>query len=581
MPSLAFLIAALWRSGVNLWRRLRRRRIDWVRMELSGSLPELAEQPTWWQRRFASATTPLSLLALRRRLERLTDDGQIRGLILVIRDLSAGWAAIQGLHDALRSYREAGKRVVAYLPAADTRAYFAACGADLVVMPPSADLNLIGLRVEATFLGDALRLAGFEAEVVAVSPYKSGGDQLARGAIAPEAREQLERIMDDRFTMLVETVSAARGLAVERVRELIDQAPLRAPDACAVGLLDAALYEDELEAYLQRLDAAQPAEASPPAADAPGRQRERGLTILDWHQADRRIALAPVRRERQYVGVVQVSGAIAQGPSRRSPLPLPILGGSLAGSDTIAQALRRTERDRRIAAVVLHIDSPGGDSFASDLIWREALRLSRRKPLVVSMGNVAASGGYYIAAPARAIVAHPATLTGSIGVYALRPNGAAFLQRASVGVAVVERGAHSGLFSPLHPLADAERAVLTRIVFESYAIFKQRVREGRGLDEHQLEPIAGGRVWTGREAALLGLVDDLGGLPAAVARARELARLPPDPRAALLLVRLTGRRDLLPRPFPPDEPPGPLPALLEDLLRTRVLAAVPFLMREG
>jgi protease-4 len=280
------------------------------------------------------------------------------------------------------------------------------------------------------------------------------------------------------------------------------------------------------------------------------------------------------------VGVIPVVGAIASGPSRRSPLPLPILGGSLAGSDTIAQALRRAERDTRVAAVVMHIDSPGGDSFASDLIWREALRLSRRKPLVVSMGDVAASGGYYIAAPARAIMARPATLTGSIGVYAVRPNGAALLERARIGVGVISRGANSGLFSPLRPLEATERDALTRTVFETYAIFKERVREGRGIEEEQLEPIAGGRVWTGREAALFGLVDDLGGLPAAVARARELAGLPPDPRPTLLMVRGGGRRDLLPRPFPPGEPQSFLSALLEEALRTRVLTALPFVFRE-
>lgn len=569
-----YLLTALWRESVNLWRRLRRRRIDWVRMEVSGALPELTEPLVWWQGRFGGGASPLSLQILRRRFERLADDPHIRGVVLVIRDLAAGWAAIQGLHEILRLYRDAGRRVVAYLPSADTRAYFAACCADRVVMPPTAYLNLTGLRVEVTFFGDALRLAGLEAEVIAVSPYKSGGDQLARASLSPEAREQLERLVDDRFTMLVETIAAARGLSADQVRALIDRAPFRADAAREAGLLDATCYEDELEAYLRRLDHPDAAETTPDKSDG-------GLALIDWLQADRWLPLPPARRERRFVGVIPVTGAIATGPSRRSPLPLPILGGNLAGSDTIAQALRRAERDHRVAAVVMHIDSPGGDSFASDLIWREALRLSRRKPLVVSMGDVAASGGYYIAAPARAIMARPATLTGSIGVLAVRVNGAALLERARIGVGVISRGANSGLYSPLRPLEANERDALARTVFETYAIFKDRVREGRGIEEERLEPIAGGRVWTGREAALFGLVDDLGGLPAAVARARELAGLPPDPRPTLLMVRGGGRRDLLPRPFPPAEPQGFLPALLEEALRTRLLAALPFVFREA
>ncbi len=575
MATLMYLLTALWRGSVNFWRRLRRRRIDWVRMEVSGALPELAEPLVWWQSRFGGVATPVSLQILRRRFERLADDPHIRGVVLVIRDLAAGWAGIQGLHEILHIYRDAGKRVVAYLPSADTRAYFAACGADRVVMPPTAYLNLTGLRVEVTLFGDALRLAGLEAEVIAVSPYKSAGDQLARASLSPEAREQLERLIDDRFTMLVETISAARSLGNEQVRALIDRAPFRAGAACKAGLLDAALYEDELEAYLRRLD-----ETATPETTTPGKGGD-GLALIDWLQADRWLPLPPARREHRFVGVIPVVGAIATGTSRRSPLPLPILGGNLAGSDTIAQALRRAERDNRVAAVVMHIDSPGGDSFASDLIWREALRLSRRKPLVVSMGDVAASGGYYIATPARVIVARPATLTGSIGVLAVRPNGATLLERARIGVGVISRGANSGLFSPLRPLEANERDALTRTVFETYAIFKDRVREGRGIEEEQLEPIAGGRVWTGREAALFGLVDDLGGLPAAVARARELASLPPDPRPPLLMVRGGGRRDLLPRPFPPAEPPSFLSALLEEALRTRVLAALPFVFREA
>lgn len=552
----------------NAWRGLRRRPIAWVRIELTGALPELADEPPWWQRRFAGATAPLSLQALRRRLERLADHAELRGVVLVVRDLSAGWAAIEGLAEALGGFKAAGKRVVAYLPTADTRAYLAACAADALLMPPTAYLNLVGLRVEATFLADALRLAGLEAEVIAVSPYKSGGDQLARATISPEGREQLERLVDERFASLVAGIAAARRLAPAAVTALIDRAPLLATEACTAGLIDAARYEDELEAYLAELVGA----PAPPSA-TPGRP-----AIVEWERAARSLPLPLARHERRYVGVVRVEGAIAQGQSRRSPLPLPLIGGAMAGADSIIQSLRRAEASDRVGAVVLHIDSPGGDAFASDLIWREAARLARSKPLVVSMGDVAASGGYYIAAPARAIFARPATLTGSIGVYTVRPNAAGLLERAQVGVAVIGRGANSGLFSPAAPLSAAERATLERFVGEIYMAFKARVRAGRSLSDEQLEPIAGGRVWTGREARERGLVDDLGGFTAAVARARELAQLPPDPRAPILVLR-GGRAPVPPRPFPPPQQPiDLLPALFAELAQTRTLAALPWVL---
>lgn len=557
----------LWRGLRNAWRRLLHRRPYWARIEIGGALPEFAEAPTRW-RRLLGAQEPLSLQSLRRRFERLTDDPHARGALVVIRDLSAGWATVQSLRDILGELRAADKGVIVQLSGAGTREYLAASAADRIIMPPTAYLNLLGVRAEAQFLADSLRLAGVEAEVIAVSPYKSGGDQLARAEISPEAREQLERLVEQRYELAVRGISDARGIADEDVRRLIDAAPHLATAAAECGLIDAALYDDELEAYLRAYDGEAPAQGAPEPR------------LIEWGQAARRMPLPMLRRERRHIGVVSVTGAITQGATRRSPLPLPIFGGAMAGSDSVSQALRRAERDRRLAALVLHIDSPGGDSFASDLIWREVLRVAKGRPVVVSMGDAAASGGYYIAAPAQAIVAQPSTLTGSIGVYAVRPNLSGLLEKAEVGTAVIARGARSGLYSPLAAMSAEERAALGRTVGETYAAFKERVRAGRGLSEERLEPIAGGRVWTGAEAARLGLVDLLGGLPTAVARARELAGLPADRRAPLVVYR-GGRGHSAPQPFAePADPPAALAALLGDALRPRVLAALPWVIWE-
>jgi protease-4 len=538
----------------NLWRRLLRRRADWVRLDLTGALPELATAPPWWQRRLLGARPPASLQGLRRMLERVAADPQASGVLLKIDGLAAGWATLQSLRDEIARFRAGGKRVVAYLVTPDVAGYYAACAADEIVAPPSAFLTVLGLRAEIQFLRDALAKVGISAEVEAVSPYKAAGETFIRSDISPENRAQLERILDQRFAELVRAIAAGRRLDEPAVRAAIDASPLSAPAACERGLLDALCYEDELEAHLRRGD------------QAP--------KILPWDQARRALRLQPARYHRKLVALVTVEGTIATGSSRSLPVPLPLLGGQQAGADSVAQALRAAERNTRAAAVVLYVNSRGGDAFASDLMWREVLRVRRKKPVVVAMGDVAASGGYYLAAPASAIVAQPGTLTGSIGVVSLRPILAGLLERAGVNTVVLSRGANSGLFSISETPSEAERQALRDLIFTSYAEFKQRVREGRGLAEQQLEPIAGGRVWLGQEAVELGLVDQLGGLPDAVLRAQALAGLPQDRAAPLLLAR-AGKSQAAPPPFPAAGWLGVWDTL-EQALRPRIMAIMPF-----
>jgi protease IV len=544
----------LWRSLRNGWRGLLRRRVDYVRIELSGALPEFAPAPPWWQRRFLGAREPASLHGLRRMLQRIAADPQASGVLLKIDGLAAGWATLQSLRAELAHFRGSGKRAVAYLQTPDMAGYYAACAADEILVPPSAFLMITGLRAEVQFLKDALAKVGLAAEVEAVSPYKAAGETFVRSDISPENREQLERLLDLRFGEIVEAIGAGRGKAADQVRAAIDAAPLSAAAARERGLVDGLCYEDELEARLKA--------------------GERELKILEWSAAKRALRLLPARRQRKLVAVVPVEGTIASGRSRNLPIPIPLLGGQQAGSDSVAQALRQAERNRRVAAVVLYINSRGGDAFASDLMWREVLRVRQSKPVVVAMGDAAASGGYYIAAPASAIVAQPGTLTGSIGVISLRPIAAGLLERAGVNTVVLSRGAHSGVFSISQPPSEEERLALRDLIFTSYAEFKQRVRDGRGLSEERLEPIAGGRVWLGQEALELGLVDQLGGLPEALLKAQELADLPRDRDAPILLAR-AGRDELPPQPFPAGGLLELWP-LLEQALKPRILAILPW-----
>ncbi len=558
----------LWCFWQNSWRSLRGRRVDYVYLELQGTLPEFADEPPWWQRWLVGARQPASLTGLRRQFQRIVDDPHVQGVLLVMRDFTPGWATIESLRDELHALRMRDRRVVVYLVNGDTRSYVAACAADKVLMPPTAYLYLLGIRVEARFLRDTLALVGLEAEVTAVSPYKAGGDMFARSEMSPEHREQLERLIDQRFDSIITTIVADRRLTSARVRTLIDEAPYQASAACAAGLIDGVCYEDELEAYLSQTI------PQPPGNPA------RKLIIQEWQQARHALRVPYSRHQRRHVAVVSIEGVIMPGVSRTLPLPLPIIGGAQAGSDSIIQALRHVERDQRIAALVLHVDSPGGDSFASDLIWREVVRVRQQKPVVVSMGNVAASGGYYVAAGANAIVAQPGTITGSIGVYALRPVASTLLQRLGVNTTVLTRGARTGLLSATEPPSDDEREVMRQTVATTYAEFKQRVGSGRGLAEEALEPVAGGRVWNGRDAQRLGLIDELGGLPVAIRRARQLAQLPIDTRAPVLRITPGRQRErLLPYPFP-HEAPVAIDDLLAEITRPRLLAVLPWIVRD-
>lgn len=559
---LSDLVRNAWLAVSNRLRLLRPRRIDYVVLRVGGSYPERTPVPP--RRPFPMSMLPWpppppSVQSFNEALERLAADRRVKGVVLLIGGLSAGPATLSSLRQAVLRFRKADKRTVAYLQELTMWSCYLASACDQVLAPESASLSAAGVWSETLFLKDTLSLVGLEADLESVGEYKASPDTYRRTTMSEPHREMLEAILDSLYTEVVNGVANGRKLTPQRVRGLFDAVPLTAKQASDAGLLDGVCYEDQLPSQLG-------------SAEAPA-------VLITGEQVWRRLVRPRRWRSRRAIGVVSLEGMIVSGPSRQPPgwLPLP-LPGAQAGSETLVQQLRAAAQNRRLAAVILHVDSPGGSALASDLIWREVDQLGKAKPVVVYMGNRAASGGYYVSTPARAIIAQAGTLTGSIGIWGGKFVTAGLFDRVRVRREVVSRGRAAGLYSDAAPFSDEERAKVRAEIGEGYARFSSRVAQGRGLTDAQVEAVARGRVWTGEQALAHGLVDQLGDLVAAADKARDLAGVDSGRTVSLVSVGVP-RRYQLPQPLPA-ELDGWL-AGLKALANERIFALAPWEIRIG
>ena len=575
----------------NLVCSLHRKGLDCIVLSLHGSYPEqpaLREPLPFPFSRLPLFPAEVSLADMRMAMEMIGGDRRVTTVVLRFDALQAGLSALHSLRHMLLDLRAKGKRLVAWLPNADTWEYYLASACNEIVLPPPGRLFALGLRSELLFLKDTLALAGIEADLEAIAEYKVSPDTFRRTAMSEPHREMLDSILNSLFDQIVAAIAEGRGLDAARVRELIDTMPLNSSEAVEAGLADAVLYEDELAAHLSA--AAGRLESLP------------HIVLLTWREAARWLRTPIKWNTRQAIGVVSLEGLIVSGRSRRVPVPVPLpFVEAQAGAATIVQTLRQAETDRRIAAVIFHVETPGGSALASDLICREVRRLRAKKPVVVLMGGQATSGGTYVAALANRIVARPTTLTGSIGIWGGKFTLAGLYGKLGVSRASVQRGAMAGLYSETAPFSEEERAWVRRDLGESYARFKACVAEGRGMTEEQVEEVARGRVWTGAQAHEIGLVDELGDFQTALATAKELAGLKPEREYTVVQVH-PPRHELLPPPFPlpgeraGDEDSSPfslvrqragdeggwllaLLGALQGLARERVWALAPWLVR--
>jgi protease-4 len=503
------------RSARGLRAALARRALPREPFFLSMRLDEpLRELPVPTRSREAPGSLLEALLAL----DAAARDPRVAGVLLRLSAAPAGWGGILSLRRALCALRERGKAVAVYAESLDAPSLLLASAASRIWMPETGQLALVGLRAESLYLHGLLSRLGVRADVVRIGSHKAAAEVLTRDGMSPEQREQQEALLEDLFDCLVDGVAQGRGLAPETVRALVDRGPFPARAAEEAGLVDGCLYADELDAALLALAPAPPqAPRSAPRVDARiyTALRPRGPFWLGGG-ADPGLAY------------VVAEGAISRGG--------PLRGLSAEALCGCLDELREAEDVRGVA---LRIESPGGDALASDLLWRSVERLTREKPVVATLGDVAASGGYYLACAADAVFAEAGSLTGSIGVVGGKLDVSDLYRRLGVTRDGVERGARAGMLSEARPLRPDERGALRAGMAALYEAFVQRVAAGRDLSQDAVARAAEGRVWSGVRAARLGLVDALGGPLEAL---RELAR-----RAGLSAGESAALR-VLPRP---------------------------------
>ena len=507
---------------------------DYAVIRLDHAIAERAPDIPWYYAYLPNFKPPMSLEYLHEALERIAYDPDLRGVIFLLKGPTLSLAQAQSLAALFTRFRgwdsrhrragAAAKKIIVHLEQSNAATYVVAAAADRVTMTPLTTWDVMGLRVAPTYWKETLTRVGVEFDVVKVAPWKTAADHYIRSDMSEAERAQYNWLLDSLLEDIVSAVSQGRNLSAQQVCALIDQAPLTAEQALAAGLIDNIAYEDQL----------------PDLFKEPGDEEYAEL------QTYAHVRPLLLRRPRAAIngriGVLSVSGTMIVGESRSFPLPLPIVGDDMMGSDTVIQEIRSARQDDRLSAVVLHIDSGGGSALASDLIWRELKLLDQEKPLIVYMGNMAASGGYYISTPGRKIIAQSATLTGSIGVVIAKPVTQEARAKIGANREIVRRGDNAGLFTDDAVWTPTQREKVEEQLFSVYDTFKQRVAEGRNLPFDGIDEIANGRVWTGKQALAHGLVDALGDFETAFIAACHAANLPEDGSVRTKVITRPGER---------------------------------------
>ena len=476
----------------------------------SGDIPELAVDDPFAAMMGSSA--PFDLLDVTSSLEKAAVDDRISAVWLQFKNLQTSWATLYEVRDALIRFKESGKPVYAYSNdyGMSEAGYYLASVADSVFAAPGSIFEYNGFFINSVFFKRMLDNLDIDMEIIRAGRFKAAAEPFVREDLSPENEEQLAAILDTQNEVFMTAVSRSRGLAVEELERMADEAAiLTVESAYDAGLLDGLLYKDEVEDVIRARIGVDP-------------EDELRTTTLRRY-ADVPESDAGIRRGRDgEIAIVYASGSIVSGSTDNNPFG----GSSSIGSETFAKAMKTARDDERVKAVVLRVDSPGGSASASDVMWREIELTSAEKPVIVSMANLAASGGYWIATAGDAIMASPVTLTGSIGVFSMMFDASGFFEE-KIGVTfdAVQTSPYADQFSGVRPLSPNERDLMQNFTDQIYEQFLERVAENRSMSTSEVDSIAQGRVWTGRDAYDLGLVDELGTLKEAVQLAADHAGL--------------------------------------------------------
>jgi protease-4 len=458
-------------------------------------------------------------------LRKAKRDPRIRAVLLRPSTMQTPfWAKLQELRDALIDFRESGKPVIAYLEYGGDREYYLATAANQIFLLPASPLDVSGLASYEVFLRGALDKIGAQPDFLQIGPYKTAPNQLTQTGLTPEHRAMSEWLNRDLYEQMVLGIAQARRKTPGEVRTLLDEGPFAPEAALRAGLVDGLAYLDQLD---DRVAALKTDDSEDSFIEESAYQRV----------SARSIGIRPESR----IAVLAASGMIVSGKSAYDPI-----NGPIAGSDTIVEQIQQIREDDSIRAIVVRIDSPGGSATASDVIWRE-LMITRdanpRRPIVASMSDLAASGGYYIAMPAHVIVAEPGTLTGSIGIFGGKIAIGGTLEKLGIATETITSGKNADLSSPFQPFTPDQRARLMDYMRGFYDDFVEKAATSRRRSVEEMNSVAQGRVWTGQQARQQGLVDMLGGLDTAVAVAKQRAGIPEDEDVEL--VTYPPRRSLI------------------------------------
>lgn len=477
----------------------------YLEVNLAGSVEEVAP-PDFLSAIFLRAK-PLTIYDFWMNMRKAAVDSRVQAVLLRLNMLQCDWAKATEIRDAILEFRRSGKKVYAYIEEAPDfdMEYYLATACDRIILHPLGWLGVNGIGGYVPFLKGALDKLGVRAEFEHVEEYKTAYNIFTEKGFTPAHKEEMESLYSDIFAQYVKTAAKARGKNEDEFRSLINQGFFQGEQARKAGLVDACLFEDELQRLLQ--------------------DQGRSLARVRFDDYTRVKPASLGLETGRKVALIFGAGMIMTGESFPQ-----VMGGS-----TVARWIRAARQDRSIAAIVFRVDSPGGSSVGSDVVWREVFLAKKEKPVVVSMSDVAGSGGYWISMAATKIVAQPQTLTGSIGVLAGKFSLAGLLDKLGITAEKLSFGEKSDVFSPFRPFTPEEKKVLKDQILWTYDQFLTKVAEGRNMTKEEVNKVGRGRVWTGRQARDLKLVDELGGLATAVGLAKKLAGIAPEEEVRLVV----------------------------------------------